>query len=55
MDGIDQAVIKQLKAQKGGDEVLPLWKNLWKAYQQEGAQGVDDMLSELAKPSDEQE
>ena len=55
MDGIDQAVIKQLKAQKGGDEVLPLWKSLWKASQQDGAQGVDDMLSELAKPSDEQE
>ena len=54
MDGIDRAVIKQLKAQKGGEDVLPLWKNLWKAYQQEGAQGVDDMLSALAKPSDEQ-
>jgi len=55
MDGIDQAVTKQLKAQKGGDDVLPLWKNLWRAYQQEGAQGVDDLLSQLLKPSDGQD
>jgi len=54
MDGIDRAVLKQLKAHRSGEDVLPLWKDLWKAYQQEGVQGVDDMLGELAKPLDEQ-
>jgi hypothetical protein len=55
MDGIDQAVTKQIEAQKGGDEVLPLWKDLWRAYQQDGAEGVDDVLNQLLKASVGQE
>lgn len=55
MDGINEAVVKQLIEQKGGEDVLPLWDKLWKAYQQEGASGVDEFLNHILKPSGEQE
>ncbi len=55
MDGINEAVVKQLKEQKGGEDVLPLWKKLWKAYQQDGSRGVDDVLGQLLHSSDEKE
>ncbi len=55
MEGIDQAVVAQLQAQKGGEKVLPLWKRLWKAYQQTGGQGVDDVLRQLTEASSGEE
>lgn len=55
MDGINDAVVRQLKWQKGGEDVLPLWGELWKAYQQEGVRGIDELLNRLLDPSDESE
>jgi len=47
MEGINEAVVRQLKEQKGGEDVLPLWKKLWSAYHKDGAAGVDAVLAEL--------
>jgi len=55
MDGINEAVVKQLKEQKGAKDVLPLWEKLWSAYQQDGTRGVDDFLSQLMAPSPDSE
>jgi hypothetical protein len=55
MDRINEAVVRQLKRQKGGEEVVPLWDKLWKAYKQEGPQGVADFLSQLLNPPREHE
>ena len=47
MDGINDAVVKQLKEQKGGDDILPLWEKIWSAYQNEGTRGLDELLGKL--------
>ena len=55
MEGINQAVVRQLKEQKDGGNVLLLWDKLWKSYQQDGIGGVDEFLSRLLEPSSEKE
>lgn len=55
MEGINEAVVRQLKEQKGGKDVLPLWDKIWKAYQQEGVRAVDELLTLLLDPSGETE
>ena len=55
MDGINEAVVKQLKEQKGCEDVLALWKKLWEAYQQDGIQGVDNVLGQLLHSPGEEE
>ncbi len=54
MQGINEAVVRQLKEQKGSEDVQLLWDKLWKAYQQEGNDGVDAFLNHLLDPSGEQ-
>ena len=54
MDEIDKAVVGQLKQQKGHEEVLALWKQIWGAYQEDGAAGVDDLIADLLRyPGDD--
>ena len=55
MEGINEAVVRQLKEHKGGEDVLPLWKKLWSAYQKDGATGVDAVLAELTNRTADQE
>ena len=54
MQGINEAVARQLRERKGGDDILPLWRELWRAYSDEGAAGVDEVIAELlaARPGD---
>ena len=55
MEGINEAVIKQLNEQKGGKDVLPLWKRIWSAYQKDGVSGVDAVLTDLTNRASHQE
>ena len=56
MDEINDAVVAQLKEQKGHDEVLLLWQEIWSAYQERGGEGVDDLVANLLRyPADEDE
>ena len=55
MEGINEAVLRQLKEQKCGKDILRLWDKLWKSYQQDGIGGVDEFLSRLLEPSGEKE
>ena len=55
MEGINEAVVRQLKEHKGGEDVLPLWKKLWSAYQKDGATGVDAVLAELKTRTSDKE
>ena len=55
MEGINDAVVRQLKEQKGGKDILPLWHEIWKAYQQDGVRAVDELLNQLLNPPSETE
>ncbi len=56
MDEINNAVVAQLKEQKGHEEVLLLWKEIWAAYQERGGAGVDEFIATLlGYPGDEEE
>ena len=52
MDGINDAVVKQLKEQKGGEDILPLWEKIWRSYQEDGTRGLDNLLAELLHSGD---
>ena len=55
MDSINEAVVRQLKLRKGGDDILPLWEKLWASYLETGPDGVDALLAELLDPDTESE
>lgn len=55
MDAIDEAVARQLKLRKGGEDILPLWDQLWTAYRKHGPDGVDAFLEGLLKSGIEAE
>ena len=56
MDEINDAVITQLKEQKGHEELLVLWEQIWGAYQEQGGAGVDQLIENLLRyPADEEE
>ena len=59
MQGINKAVTEQLAARKGGDDILPLWDELWRAYRDNGTAGVDEVLAGLLQakggPGDDDE
>ena len=53
MDGVNDAVVKQLKERKGGEDVLPLWEGLWTAYQGKGLEGVNAVINDLLNTASE--
>ena len=54
MDEINNAVLAQLKEQKGHDDLLELWQQIWGAYQEQGAAGVDELVAKLLRyPGDD--
>ena len=50
MDAINEAVVRQLKLRKGGEDILPLWDKLWASYRQDGSDGVDALIEDLLAP-----
>ncbi|WP_437618567.1 hypothetical protein [Sorangium sp. So ce1151] len=56
MKTIEAAVTSKLRAQRGHEEALALWKALWAAYESggvEGAQAHLDGLCELPENGDD--
>jgi len=53
MQGIYEAVKRQLEERRGGADLLPLWDDLWHAYRDAGAAGVDECLRRLIQPGDD--
>jgi len=51
MEGINEAVLKQLAERKGGSEIRPLWDDLWRAYESAGTDGVSELINSLLDPA----
>lgn len=56
MKAIEAAVMSKLKAQRGQEEALALWKVLCAAYERSGVDGVQEHLDGLCRlPEDDEE
>jgi hypothetical protein len=44
---LEKAVAAKVAAQRGNEDAAALWRRLWSAYEQRGAEGVEALLGEL--------
>jgi hypothetical protein len=55
MKAIDSSVTAKLHAQRGQDDALALWKELWAAFEAGGSEGAEVYIDSLIDVGDDED